>query len=847
MTKLTRRLMLATAVAALGCTLSDEVDAAMFRTGAVAAGGLPNLTAELTFPGGSPVAGTLIYDIANGTDMGSYVSPTAGFTQRCIRVRHASLANFFIDFRPDVSGGRIEVLPWNGETLGTVTSKYFRNLPAYTLVVKLNGVAQSEAYRGTSSSIPYHYWATRWRWQSALRPIIRTASQVFSGGFLPNMSLTAARYTGYTGVIVPAAPQIPDPTNANGKNGDGTAMTAATAYGYAGYIYQFPMIPDDSSVRLWGISCNGDNGGAGDHEGLVTKVQADWLLNNRASSLNTMMQTAEFFSCQANAIFIPDQVVGGPINQKSDVTHYMVSANAAYGSFYKTANGGYGQALTTGGFAGSISGTTLTVYSPPDAVSGIKIQLGMVLKSMTNGGATYGTAAGVITPGTYIVSQLTGAAGDVGTYQISNSMSVVAGVTITNVSYNSGTGLVTLTLSSNPGIAPATYFGVQVGSGTGSFASLNGLFAAGGGTSGTTLTYTIATGLTLTATGGGVAPYNMNCWGTNGEYQSKGDEHSPQAWYLPWVLTEDPFYIEGQQYHETYALMTNIYHKETDIGNWTNDPTGQTGVNGAFTIPIPGGEERSIGWSVKNIASCYKMSPASSPSWLLSSTYWGTVSSDVSTCIDYYKGLEPTNQLYTVFHSIGYANGSDTPQTFYKAYVAYCFGFADLVSLPVPAASGHSAPTTWFNQLTYMFDFIRQVTDSSLASGWNVQTPIIHDTEPPTWMSNEIPTPSGCTPGTTTTRPTGNNCVATFAQLWTYAGSYSVGPSPPYPSNPSPGFIGGNPGNLGPLVAGIAVAKSRGVTGAAACFTFINSMIDYSFPQTSYGIPFQQQDGFDGT
>ncbi len=759
-----RSFVLQAAAAAAIATCTLPVDAKFFRSGAVS--GPPpatGLTVEITFPGGSPTASTLIYDIANGTDMGDYVAPTAGFTQQCIRVRHASLANYFVDFRPDTTGGRIEVVFWNGEVLGTVASSTFRNLPAYNAVVKLNGVAQTDINRGTTTqAIPYHYWGNRWRFQSATRSIVRTPSQVFSGGYLPNMSLTAARYTGYSGTIVPTAPSVPSPSNNNGTNGDGTTMIS----GPNGYLYTFPMITG-TATRIFGISCNGDNGGAGEHEGLVTKWQGDWLLNSTASSLNTFMQQAEFFSCQANAVFLPDQVVGGPINQKADLTHYKVSSNNYYGSYYKAINGGYGLGLSSGGFTGSVSGTTLTVTSSPGAGP---ILAGMVLKAYADSGVGYDT----LLPGTYVVTQLTqtaGTPGDTGTYQLSRSQS-------------------------------------------------------------------------------GSAPALMICWGTTGEYQSKGDEHSPQAWYLPWVITEDPFYIEGAQFHETFALQADIYYKETVIGKLDVDATGASGINGAFTLPPAQpatSEERAIGWSVKNIASCYKISPASPPSWLLSSGYWGTVSSDTSTFIDWLQTQEPTNQFYTVFHSVSFSDNSDTPQTFYKAYVAYCFGFADLVGLPVPAASGHSAPSSWLTQLTYMFDFIRKTTDSALASGWNVQSPIINDTEPPTWMSNKGGAASGCTVGTPTVRPSGTNCVDTYPELWTYAGAYAQDTAA-YPSNPSPGYIGHNPGNLGPLVAGIAVAKSRGVTGAAACFAWINAMIDYTFPQAAYNdISFQQQDAFDGT
>lgn len=77
---------------------------------------------------------------------------------------------------------------------------------------------------------------------------------------------------------------------------------------------------------------------------------------------------------------------------------------------------------------------------------------------------------------------------------------------ISAASYNSGTGVVTATISSAlPGIGVGDQVFIRGLTGTGSFASANGAMVAATGTSGTTLKYTIATGLTLTLTAGATA------------------------------------------------------------------------------------------------------------------------------------------------------------------------------------------------------------------------------------------------------------------------------------------------------------------------------------------------------
>ena len=73
---------------------------------------------------------------------------------------------------------------------------------------------------------------------------------------------------------------------------------------------------------------------------------------------------------------------------------------------------------------------------------------------------------------------------------------------ITSGVYNSGTGLVTLTLNQSIGVAPGNPVSISGVTGTGSFAALDGIQTAAAGTTGDTLTFFIAPGLTMTITGG---------------------------------------------------------------------------------------------------------------------------------------------------------------------------------------------------------------------------------------------------------------------------------------------------------------------------------------------------------
>ena len=73
--------------------------------------------------------------------------------------------------------------------------------------------------------------------------------------------------------------------------------------------------------------------------------------------------------------------------------------------------------------------------------------------------------------------------------------------TVSAGTYNSGSGLVTLTTSAPHGLVPGNAVDITAATGTGTFADIDGTWTCGSGTTGSTITYTVATGLTMTITG----------------------------------------------------------------------------------------------------------------------------------------------------------------------------------------------------------------------------------------------------------------------------------------------------------------------------------------------------------
>lgn len=263
------------------------------------------ISALITLPGQSPI----LFDIATGTDMGSYVAPTSGFTQRCIRVRNPALPNFYVDFRHDLFADRLEVVFWNGEVdpvNQTVPSGFTRDLPSYQVTIAKDGAT------GYSATIPPHVWATRWRYQSAPRPVIRTAAQIFSDKFFPNMSPQAARLD-KTGVIKPR-PVAPVGT-------------------YTPFMAPDALRPD---YKL-GILQNIETGGERLELGPMTEWAADYLLNGTPSSLNALLQHAEMASSEW-FFFLPDLNTGAAINFKQDLARYKTYIDGnPYDAYYRAA------------------------------------------------------------------------------------------------------------------------------------------------------------------------------------------------------------------------------------------------------------------------------------------------------------------------------------------------------------------------------------------------------------------------------------------------------------------------------------------------------------------------------
>ena len=700
--------------------------------------GLPNLVARIAFPGGSPVSGPITFDIATGKDIGSYTAPTAGFAQRIFRVRNASLPNFFVDFRPDSSGGRVEAVFWNGEVDPVnlkVANGLIRDLPSYTVTITNSG---STIY---SATIPHHYWATRWRYQSAVRPVIRTSAQLFSDKFLPHMSLTAARLSGNN--LSKGKPWSGLPYGSGAGRTIQPSLSRSGARSFS--THYSPFMPPDTITP----------GGA--------QVRSTTLANNVASGATTITVTTStgFSRSDHIAILLSDGTtfttrITSPDPQKTSWTLDFPLPNSA--------NSG------------------ATVYNA-------EYKLGLILYIETGGeraelGAITEWAADYLLNGTpnslNAIRQHAEMASGEWPFFLPDLN--------TNAALNFKQDLKrykTYIDSANYG----TYYRAA-------FANLS-----------------------------------------NGWDFHEQDSHFQMHPYIAYALTEDAYFLEGVQYMQAYGVGNRATmlgregnptssHNQYGWGDLLGTPGGTGGTNGAFTNCSYYGEIRTVGNGIRNLAMAYKVSPARPPSWLLPQSYFASLSSDYSSVVNR-LWTTSSNNLHAIFRQLG----QDVYfQAFEQAYGLMGMAIADLVGMPT------GTNPSWLTQLTFYFEMFDALTSGT--SGWNNQMPQPHDI-----VNNakpEIP-------------PLGqlnfqnyNSWGALSTQLSTFMRTYASFPSAPSPGNQQ----GGSMGNCNMIYAACAMAKSRGVTAATNAKEWMDTFIDYNYPNSSdasMGNSMEMKCGFDGT
>lgn len=124
------------------------------------------------------------YRMSSGKDLGDFTSQA--FVQRCVRVDQPDLP-LTIFFRPDADAKRLEVVFELGRMWGQA-NRQARHLGHYRATIR-NG--QTIVAR---VDVEKHWWFSRWRWQSAPRPLIATPADLIAKRLVPPYGISAATH-----------------------------------------------------------------------------------------------------------------------------------------------------------------------------------------------------------------------------------------------------------------------------------------------------------------------------------------------------------------------------------------------------------------------------------------------------------------------------------------------------------------------------------------------------------------------------------------------------------------------------------------------------------------------------
>ena len=109
--------------------------------------------------------------------------------------------------------------------------------------------------------------------------------------------------------------------------------------------------------------------------------------------------------------------------------------------------------------------------------------------------------------------------------------------------------------------------------------------------------------------------------------------HLPDPAYVPWLLTDDPYFYEGLELTGTWALLYSSYHRDAQKLQGLVNP----------------GETRAWAWGLRTVSRLAAFAPASPPSWLLPQSYWQRVVADNLTYTAQY--VASPARVHTVFRT----------------------------------------------------------------------------------------------------------------------------------------------------------------------------------------------------
>jgi hypothetical protein len=203
---------------------------------------------------------SLTFQDREAEDAGAYIGPIVH--QKCFVIRGKN--GWTVFFRPDADGSRDEIVVERGRMILPEGEPPQHILEPYTAIISKQGQELAKI------TVPYHWWWSRWRWQSAPRPVLRKRADIAA--------------------LVPPY---------------GKSMLYGRPPFSQNISYVGPM--DTAGIHV-------TMGDAGDRPdiGPVTEAQADFLINETPAALTAMLAQAE--ACGSMGVHWRDERTGAFID-----------------------------------------------------------------------------------------------------------------------------------------------------------------------------------------------------------------------------------------------------------------------------------------------------------------------------------------------------------------------------------------------------------------------------------------------------------------------------------------------------------------------------------------------------
>jgi hypothetical protein len=210
-------------------------------------------------------------------------------------------------------------------------------------------------------------------------------------------------------------------------------------------------------------------------------------------------------------------------------------------------------------------------------------------------------------------------------------------------------------------------------------------------------------------------------------YIDYDDSHAIAAAYLPFVLTDDPYFLEELEAQGTYPIMRNNWHRD-----FRHLP--------ALVYP---GQTRGFGWSMRSLFQLGVVAPEKPPRWLKSRAYWRRCIADNLAYARLF--MNSPARVHRVFHAFII---SDMISGWQNSYVGVALGTAVWMGYD-----------DWRDVYRWFFKGVTDMCNGR--SGWNRQWPTPYYFHP-------FRPPSGDTLTVVPDTSLDSHTAASWAEGWQY-------------------------------------------------------------------------------